>query len=144
MPTKTFDYASQIYAHLSENGTQATEGFVFEGSLKAVVTELEIPADYYQRARNLLGKMDCIRYLRTGHGTAPSLIHLIQPPTEELYNRYRENNSSAAKSKRTTNEIVYARLADMARRIDSLENDMRTLMGVVREDLARRNVSDDD
>lgn len=141
MATKTFERACTIYALLEANGRQATEGHIFEGSLKGIVTGCEdVPDQSYQQVRDLLGNLGCIRYLRTGHGPKnPSLIQLVQPPNLELYNEFRYSKVSkeaSVSSKRVSgNEVMYGRMNDLVKRVDRLEADFRTLMGVNRKAL---------
>jgi hypothetical protein len=133
LPTKTFRHSVAIYEALEELATNATEGFIFEGSLRSVVSSVDsVPDDYYQRARDLLGKLGCIRYLRTGRGKQPSIIQLNYKPTVELYNEY--IISSHKPKKMGTSELINGRITDLLRRMDRLEADMRTLKGMLRQE----------
>jgi hypothetical protein len=131
MTTKVFNYSVALYEYLDTNARDATEGKVWEGSLRVAAETIELPEGYYQRCRQLLGNLQCIMYLRTGHGkNIKSLIHLVQPPTLELYNEYRATANGKKDTK--TNDVLNGRLNDMANRMANIERDMRTLMGIVK------------
>ena len=131
MTTRLYSQAFLLYQLLNNESRDATEGKLFEGSMKSLFDseDNELDIQYYQRARDLLGMMHCIRFVRTGHGRTPSLIHLMLEPSLELYEEHR---SVRRKGKTLGYELQESRLRDMAVRLSKLEQDMITLIGIVR------------
>jgi hypothetical protein len=131
MSTNVYNHSVTLYAYLEHNARQATEGNIYEGSLKVATVACDVPFDYYQRTRNLLGEMECIRYLVTGHGRNPSVIHLMRRPSLEIYNEYRALKSGKGGKKRTS-EITTGLINDLANRVKAVERDQRTILGILR------------
>lgn len=133
--TRVFEAACNIYQALESQSRNATEGKLYEGSLKAPFVENpNVRLDYYQKTIELLKAMGCISVLRPGHGRNPSLVHLIREPTQELYNEYRENRSvKAGTGTKTAHTLrLEQQIADLTERIKTLEKVVATLEGVVR------------
>lgn len=135
MSTKVFEAACNIYQALDSQARNATEGKLYEGSLRVpFVDNPNVTLEYYQRTIELLKAMGCISILKVGHGRNPSLVHLIKPPTPELYREYREARTvKAGNTSKTARELKQDQFnKDILARIKTLEQVVATLEGVIR------------
>lgn len=79
-------YKALLAGAQSRTDDQGNEILVWEGMFTALITnKLNLSVPYYTKIRKALLEMGCIRQLRRGGGTAPSLWELIQEPTLTLY-----------------------------------------------------------
>lgn len=79
-------YEAMLSEATSRVDDQDQEIIVWEGMFTALITSrLHMSVPYYTKISRALVAMGCIRQLRRGGGTAPSMWELITEPTEELF-----------------------------------------------------------
>jgi hypothetical protein len=120
------DHCAVVYKAMAERAEQKTEGLVYEGFLTNLFRELGINQPYYTHITRRLKNMDCIRQLRRGGGTAPSVWMLLQEPSLALF-----DGSSGHKA-----EILQA-LRDINRRLVTAEGNV-TRLGAMYQDATDR------
>ena len=106
-PPALLDHCSRAYAMmLSEASTvrvgdgsqDDTSMVVYEGFLTRLITQqLNLSTPYYSSVRTCLLKMGCVRQLKRGGGTAPSLWELITAPTVDLFDTLPVKEKSATR-----------------------------------------------
>jgi hypothetical protein len=96
------------------------EAMVYTGHLtKLFSVDLRLSVPYYTQVMNALKGMDCVRQIRRGGGSAPSVWLVVQPPTEDLFEGTRD--PSTASKKVQQNEQILQQLRDLNRRVQVLE-----------------------
>ena len=79
-------YKAMLSEALTRKDDQGEEIIVWEGMFTALITQkLHLSVPFFSSVRKALIEMGCIRQLRRGGGTAPSVWELITEPTEELF-----------------------------------------------------------
>ena len=95
-----FDQCLEVYVAMTEDAVmkeiaEDQNGLVYTGFLTKLITrDLHFSNPYYTKITGRLKAMDCIRQLKRGGSTSPSVWLLMQEPTLEQFNE--------AKTKSTT------------------------------------------
>lgn len=126
-----YDHCVQIYdamfedadLHNKDNPDPEQRHFVWEGFLTKLFTDQGFSVPYYTSVRSALMRMDCIRQIRRGGGTAPSQWLLVQKPTPELWNAYATSTGVAErnKTKMSKTRMLEQRINDLHKRVSALE-----------------------
>lgn len=78
-----------VYAAMEKQAQKDEQGNEYwEGALTRLVTDQGLSNPYYTTVTRALKAMDCIRQGRRGGGGMASIWYLMQPPNEELYNEF--------------------------------------------------------
>lgn len=85
-----FIHCQSTYRAMAAEAREVTEGetsmIIWEGMFTAfIVKKLNLSVPYYTQITRALKRMGCIRQIKRGGGSAPSMWELITEPTEELY-----------------------------------------------------------
>jgi hypothetical protein len=127
-PPALFDHCVQIYEAMEADSEKRTEEGnlidVWEGFMTKLFSTQGMSVPYYTSVRNALMGMDCIRQMRRGGGSSPSVWMLVRKPTTELFNAFAPANNTTAQrraSKKTVNGMLEQRQIDLMRRIEDLE-----------------------
>lgn len=95
---------------------------VWEGMLTALITsKMNLSVPYYTHVTRSLKKMGCIRQLKRGGGTAPSLWELITDPTPELFAELDNNPTQQARKTTDRFSLLQQQVIDQNRRLLVLE-----------------------
>lgn len=112
-----YQHCVETYAAMVERSEeQEIDGIqvqVYEGFLTTLIRHgLSLPTPYYSFVTKALQRMDCIRQVRRGGGSTPSVWALVQEPTEDLF-----INAKAD----------YIQKPNLDRRLDGIEQMLRDL-----------------
>lgn len=78
---------AKVGSDLGPDTDAQTVMIVWEGFLTRFITEeLHLSVPYYTSVTQALKRMGCVRQLRRGGGSSPSLWELLTEPTEGLFN----------------------------------------------------------
>ena len=114
-----FQHCESVYGAMLAESEVREEGQVYEGFLTKLVAALRLPNPYYTFVTNALQEMDCIRQLRRGGGSTPSLWLLKQEPTMELFSEHAGSTSYAKRHDRVA--MLEQQLRDLNKRVTELE-----------------------
>lgn len=117
-----FTQCLEVYEAMVDQSTmrqaypdEPTEMLVYEGFLtRLIVTELHYSNPYYTKITKRLKAMDCIRQIKRGGSTSPSLWGLLQPPTLELFETAVESTRTRGSGMR---EDLQQQIRDLNRRL---------------------------
>lgn len=97
---------------------------VWEGFLTKLVEGVGLAMPYYTEVRKHLIRMGCLRQLRRGGGSTPSQWEVIRRPTRELF-------LGAIEELDTRVTPVQQQIADLAKRIETLERQQDVIIGTI-------------
>lgn len=133
-----FTHCCDVYLAMDAKGQDKIEGRVYEGFLtKLVVEECGLSQPYYTQVTRKLKGMDCIRMLRRGGGSTPSLWLLIQPPSIDLFKHSPERPLRGAPNKNSRAPLdqklrdANNRIASLERRVLDLERNCKDLLSCI-------------
>lgn len=105
---------------------------VWEGFTTKLFRTLNLSVPYYSKVTQHLKGMDCIRQVRRGGSTTPSVWALIQPPTMELFRtRGARDLSPSFATKATELMQLQQQVRDQGHRIGKLEGEIETLRDIL-------------
>lgn len=112
-------YQAMLSEASSRQDDQDNEIIVWEGMFTALITsKLHLSVPYYTQITRALKRMGCIRQLKRGGGSAPSMWELITEPTEELF----RNKMPQRKVQTDRIGMLQNQINDINRRLLILEN----------------------
>lgn len=127
--------AAKLESIEQDDGTVAQK-VVWEGMLTALITQkmaLSIP--YFTFVTRALKRMDCIKQLRRGGGTAPSRWEMLREPTYELFEETKSRETVQSPTRRTSaTNAVLEQMAAMNVRVLRLE---KILENIIKEEGTR-------
>lgn len=89
---KTQTYSNALYAHLAEHAVKrrvnGKEVDVWSGQITKTCHKLGVPKGTERRVIAPLEQMDCIDVIQRGVAKYPSVVVLLKPPTEEMWEDY--------------------------------------------------------
>lgn len=92
---------------------------VWTGFFTKLVRSLNLSTPMYTGVKGELERMDCIRQLRRGGGTAPSVWVLMGAPTVEKWNK--EVPELPKKNSRKAQDILQEQINQLRERVELLE-----------------------
>ena len=132
-----YEHCSTVYdAMLERSRTDSVEGEgevkVYEGFSTKLFRELLLAVPYYTSVMDALQKMDCVRQIRRGGGSSPSVWIVLQPPTAELWDAMQAGTlpaSTGTTTKRNRIDMLEQQMRDMRSMLIDLGNQMADLRG---------------
>jgi hypothetical protein len=119
-----YDHACRVYKTMHEQASMRDIGHegapmvVWEGQLtKLIVKELNYSQPYYTFITGHLKRMGCIRMIRRGGGSSPSLWELIKEPNEEDFHK----SEALQKPGQKPQDQVLQGLKDLGQRVAVIE-----------------------
>jgi hypothetical protein len=141
-PPALYHHCVDVYNAMFESAQQkqlddGTYAVTWEGMLTALITEqLRLSVPYYTQITQALRRMKCIRQIRRGGGTSPSVWELLSDeegnlrrPTEELFANAKTPASGRTKGQKEL-DAVKQQNKDLAARVTTLEDRVSALEGV--------------
>lgn len=98
------------------------ERLVYTGFLTKLFRKLGLTVPQYTYVMNELKRMDCVRQLRRGGGSSPSVWVLMHSPTPELFNKATNPLlNSRGNTRKNAVDILQSQINDLNARVDRLE-----------------------
>lgn len=108
---------------------------VWEGVLTHLITrECNLSLPFYSSVTRALKAMNCVRQIRRGGGTTPSMWELVQAPTPmNYYQSEASGKFEAAKSQSRPSRVasVEQNLRQLVSRVDTLEDALQGLIELI-------------
>jgi hypothetical protein len=120
-----FGHCEAVYRKMEEESKVMTvegqEVQVYEGFLTKLFNDLNLAVPYYTAVMRELRKMDCVRQIRRGGGTAPSRWMLVQAPVEEVFQASHAKPIPDGHNGRPTTKQLMQMMRDINARLTVLE-----------------------
>lgn len=119
-----YGHCEQVFAEMDARATlqeiDGQEAKVYTGHLTKLFEDLRLSVPYFSSVMNQLKGMDCVRQLRRGGGSAPSVWLIVQPPSIDMFEAGREPSKAQARTGRL--DVLEQQVRDLAKRIQALED----------------------
>ena len=120
--TTLYTHSAKTYKEMFEHSEMREGIIVWEGMLTRLITvDLNLSIPYYTSITRALKAMGCIRQLRRGGGTSPSLWALITEPTPELFRDIDPTLTRTGKGSSRHDQLQY-QISQLTERVQSLED----------------------
>lgn len=127
MPARYKHCVSVYDAMFARAAIEEGVGLVYTGSLTNLITQdLGLGNAYYTVIMDKLKGMDCVEMLRRGGGPSPSQWLMKRAPTPEAYNTIERTEALQGQISKADKEILKQRQADLERRLERIENVLRS------------------
>jgi len=118
-----YQHCITIYDAMKETAVvtefEDSELLAYEGFLTKLFIREHMSVPYYTSVMQELQQMDCVRQLRRGGGSSPSLWAMIQRPTRALWDT-RSSRPLVRTQRQANNDAAAQHMRDMQRQLDVL------------------------
>lgn len=117
----------RVYEAMAEQAETKTiyevDRLVWTGYMTKLFVSLGLAVPAYTSVRRELMRMDCIRQMKRGGGSTPSVWVLFEPPSLDKYNEAKAPSIDTASGapKRRAMEILQQQINELRQRVTALE-----------------------
>ena len=124
---KLYEHCETVYNAMAEEAEWKElydqQRLVYEGYLTKLFRRIGLSVPQYSHVKKELERMGCIRQLRRGGGSSPSVWVLIEPPSKEKFDNEKVNPlfNSRGGLRKTAFEVLQSQFDDLRRQYNQLE-----------------------